>query len=67
MKENAANNIVPGQSIRPNAVLFQEFNAVLIWSFTYIKISLKVGYINNNIMLPSKNPLVSPLCFYLLI
>ena len=32
MKENAANNIVPGQFIRPNAVLFQEFNAVLIWS-----------------------------------
>ncbi len=32
MKENAANNILPGQFIRPNAVLFQEFNAVLIWS-----------------------------------
>lgn len=59
MKENAANNIVPGQSIRPNAVL--------IWRFTYIKISLKPGYINNNIMLPSKNSLVSPLYFYLLI
>ena len=34
MKENAANNIVPGQFIRSNAVLFQEFNAVLIWRFS---------------------------------
>ncbi|VTM24942.1 Uncharacterised protein [Stutzerimonas stutzeri] len=31
MKENAANNIVPGQFIRFNAVLFQEFNAVLFY------------------------------------